>query len=118
MLFKFLIKIKNSIAALEIFLQKIGKTLDRFTVQQALQETTILKQETQLKIFRNRKTKKQIPIDFNSRFANIEQIKKSMEEAKKLATKQQAKDPELQAKKASEATLEAGLQACLFEFHI
>jgi hypothetical protein len=100
------------------FLAKTGKTLDRLTAQQALQETTILKQETQLEVFRNKKTKKRIPIDPNSRFANIEQIKKSMEEAEQLAAKQQAKEPELQAKKASEAALEAGLQACLFEFHI
>jgi hypothetical protein len=97
-------------------LQKAGKAIGQLKAQQAIQEALIHKQEAHLETLRSQKAKKKVAVDPNNRFANIEMIKKAMDEAKEQEARIQARQPEIEAKKASDAALNATFQNCIFEW--
>ena len=97
-------------------LQKAGKAIGQLKAQQAIQEALIHKQEAHLETLRSQKAKKKVAVDPNNRFANIEMIKKAMDEAKEQEARIQARQPEIKAKKASDAALNATFQNCIFEW--
>ncbi|KAA8641569.1 uncharacterized protein ATNIH1004_011705 [Aspergillus tanneri] len=62
----------------------------------------------QVKTFGKPKIKKRIENDPNTRFSNIKQIMKTIQEAKEETERIRAKEPELMAKKAADEALKAG----------
>ena len=98
------------------FLHKTSRLIGRLNTQQAKQQTTIHKLFSQLETFHSSKIKKQAQLNLNSKFADIEKIKKAVDKATALETRLQQRQPEIEAEKAAAASLQAGLQACMIEW--
>ena len=98
-----------------IALHKAGKAIGMKNVEKAAMEALIFKANSQLEAFQSRKTKKVI-VDPNTRFADIEKIKAAQDEAEALAARLEARKPEIEAKKTSEAILQADMESCMYEF--
>src|SRR5207253_697478 len=71
-----------------LVLRKAGKAIDRLNVIQAEQEAMIQSQKTQIENLQIEKPRKRVPVDLNSRFANIRIIQKAQDEAAALETKE------------------------------
>jgi transcriptional regulator len=95
---------------------KASKAIQTLITEQALQKSIISKQNAQLQMFKIGKTKRKIAKDPNTRFANIEMVKKAMEEAELRKQQLQARMPELEAQKVSEAASKATFESHLFEW--
>ncbi|WEW58418.1 hypothetical protein PRK78_003886 [Emydomyces testavorans] len=100
------------------FFRKISKTLERMNVEQALLQASNYKLNNQLEGLQSSKAKKRVEVNPNTQFANIEFIKKTQDEAKALEQHTQQKQPDLQAKKAAAEVLQAGMEACMIEWHL
>ena len=99
----------------KIFLKKTSDLIEKLNAQQTEQQSTIYKLSSQLKVIENKKRKKQVQMNSNTRFANIEKIKTAMTEMKIERQCIQVKESELQTKKAEETALETELEACMIE---
>ncbi|KAA8652733.1 uncharacterized protein ATNIH1004_001638 [Aspergillus tanneri] len=99
-----------------IFLQKVSKHIGQLNTTQALQEDHISRLQFQVKTLEKPKIKKRIEKDPNTRFSNIKQIMKAIQEAKEETERIRAKEPELMAKKAADEASKAGLNALCFEW--
>jgi len=74
------------------------------------------RQESQLETLKSQKANKRVAVDQNARFANIETIKKAIDEAKEQEAWIQARQPEIKAKKALDAALTATMESCMFKW--
>ena len=97
-------------------MQKTSKAIKYLNAWQAVQQATIQKQASQLKAFRDQEAKKRVAIDPNTLFANVEDIKRAQDEADELAECIKTRQPEIEAQKASEATIQATMQNYMFEW--
>jgi len=97
---------------------KAGKAISLLNTQHALDQQTLRVQSAQIKQLSINKTRKKITVNPNTRFANIEQIKQAQIEQAARQAELDAKEPELEAKRAAEAILSMSLQACQFEWQI
>ena len=61
--------------------RKAGKRIGQLTAQNAVSESKIHSLESQIEELRGPKTRKRVAVDPNTRFANIDAIKKAMDEA-------------------------------------
>ena len=99
-------------------LHKAGKAIGRLNVIQAEQEAIIQRQQAQIDRLESKKPRKKIPVDLNTCFTNIEEIKKAQDEAAALAAKNKAKDWQSEAQKASEAIQKATFESMLFSWQL
>ena len=97
-------------------MQKTSHLIEELNAKQAMNQATIHKLSSQLESFRSAKVKKGVQLDPNSKFADIEKIKKAIDEAAVLEARLQQRHPEIEAEKAAAASLQAGLQECILEW--
>jgi hypothetical protein len=99
-------------------LAKAGKAIGQLAARCALHEATISKQNLQLEGFKIQKTKKRVRVDPNTRFADIENIQRAIDESKTRQAHLEAMDIENQFKKASEQAMAAKMEDYMFEFPV
>ena len=95
---------------------KAGKAISLLNARHALDKQTLQLRDSQLQQLSSKNTRKRITVDPNTRFTTIEQIKEAQAAQAVSKAIAEAKQPELQAKKAAEAMLQASLQSCQFEW--
>lgn len=64
------------------------------------------------------KVKSRVQVDLNTRFAQVDAIKKALDEAAEATAKRATIDPEKEAQKAAKAAVDASFQSLLFEWQI
>ncbi|KAL1957865.1 hypothetical protein VTO42DRAFT_5430 [Malbranchea cinnamomea] len=94
------------------FFQKTARLVGQLAAQQAGLESTINKLANELQD----KKKKRVQVDPNTRFANIQQIKEALDAAAAQEAHLQQRQSEIEAERAAEAALQAGLDARTFEW--
>ena len=80
-------------------MRKAGKRIGQLAAQNAVSESKIRSLEAQLEELRGPKTRKRVVVDPNTKFANIDAIKKAMDEATEQEARIKAREPEKEAKK-------------------
>jgi hypothetical protein len=83
----------------QAILRKAGKRIGQLAAQNAVSESKIRSLEAQLEELRGPKTRKRVVVDPNTKFANIDAIKKAMDEATEQGARIKAREPEKEAKK-------------------
>lgn len=97
---------------------KASKAISKLNAQQALSQHTIQTQQIRLQQLQSTKTRKRITVDPNTRFANIEQIRKAQAERAAAEEAIELRKPLFDAKKAADAMLNVTLQACQFDWQL
>ena len=97
-------------------LKKAGKRIGQLTAQNAASESKIYSLESQIKELRGPKTRKRVAVDPNTRFANIDAIKKAIDEAAEQEARIKAREPEKEAKKTADELAKAKMQDFIFEW--
>jgi predicted ribosome quality control (RQC) complex YloA/Tae2 family protein len=82
-------------------LQKAKKALGQLTAEQAKLQAANGRLKNQLEELKSKKRKKKITVDPNTLFANVDGIKKALEEASKTKAEAEARKPQGPAKKAT-----------------
>jgi len=80
-------------------LRKAGKRIGQLSAQNAVSESKIHSLESQIEELRCPKTRERVAVDPNTRFANIDAIKKAMDEAAEQEARIKAREPEKEAKR-------------------
>jgi hypothetical protein len=101
-----------------LVIQKAGKAIGRLNAIQAGHEATIQRQKAEIESLQAKKPRKRITVDPNSRFANIESIKKALDEAAALEAQRKVKDTEFVARKAAEAISNMTVESMTFEWQL
>jgi hypothetical protein len=83
----------------QAILRKAGKRIGQLAAQNAVSESKIRSLEAQLEELRGPKTRKRVVVDPNTKFANIDAIKKAMDEATEQEARIKARESEKEAKK-------------------
>ena len=78
----------------QTMLKKAGKRVGQLTAQNAVSESKIHSLESQIEELRCPKTRERVAVDPNTRFANIDAIKKAMDEAAEQEARIKAREPE------------------------
>ena len=97
-------------------LRKAGKRIGQLTAQNAASESKIHSLESQTEELRGPKTRKRVAVDPNTRFANIDAIKKAMDEAAEQEARIKAREPEKEAKRTVDELAKAKMQDFMFEW--
>jgi len=97
-------------------LGKAGKRIGQLAAQNAVSESKIHSLEAQLEELRGPKTRKRVVVDPNTKFANIDAIKKAMDEATEQEARIKAREPEKEAKKTADELTKAKMQDFMFEW--
>ncbi|OAF58839.1 hypothetical protein VC83_06125 [Pseudogymnoascus destructans] len=101
-----------------LVIQKAGKVIGRLNAIQAGHEATIQRQKAEIESLQAKKPRKRITVDLNSRFANIESIKKALDEAAALEAQRKGKVTEFAAQKATEIRSNMTLESMTFEWQL
>jgi hypothetical protein len=99
-----------------VILRKAGKRIGQLTAQNAVSESKIHSLESQIEELRGPKTRKRVAVDPNTRFANIDAIKKAMDEAAEQEARIKAREPEKEAKRTVDELAKAKMQDFMFEW--
>jgi hypothetical protein len=97
-------------------LKKAGKRIRKLAAQNTACESKIYSLESQIKELRGPKTRKRVVVDPNTRFANIDAIKKAMNEATEQEERIKARQPEKEAKRTADELAKAKMQDFMFEW--
>jgi hypothetical protein len=100
----------------QAILRKAGKRIGQLAAQNAVSESKIRSLEAQLEELRGPKTRKRVVVDPNTKFANIDAIKKAMDEATEQEARIKAREPEKEAKKTADELAKAKMQDFMFEW--
>ena len=108
-------------------LQTASKAIGNSTATQALLETSNCRLQVQLEELQAKETKKRVAVDPNTLFANVETIKRAMDEvatrekerAQTLAEeKEKGPVAEAEAQKTSHALEKAKMESCMLEWQL
>ncbi|KAI1004118.1 hypothetical protein K3495_g4091 [Podosphaera aphanis] len=97
---------------------KAGKAIVMGNAQRARDQDKINSQDCLIRQLTTKSSQKRVPVDPNTRFATIEQIKQVQAEQRVREELLASGKPELEAKKAAEAVMNVSLQACQFEWQL
>ncbi|KAI0996678.1 hypothetical protein K3495_g11505 [Podosphaera aphanis] len=97
---------------------KAGKAIAMGNAQRARDQDKINSQDCLTRQLTTKSSQKRVPVDPNTRFATIEQIKQAQAEQRVREELLASGKPELEAKKAAEAMMNVSLQACQFEWQL
>ena len=97
-------------------MKKAGKRIGQLSVQNAVYESKIHNLESQIEELRGPKSRKRVVLDPNTRFANIDAIKKAMDEAAEQEAQIKAREPEKEAKRTADELAKAKMQDFMFEW--
>jgi hypothetical protein len=95
-------------------LRKAGKRIGQLTAQNAVSEGKIYSLESHIEELRGPKTRKRVVVDPNTKFANIDTIKRAMDEAAEQEARIKAREPEKEAKKTADELAKAKMQDFMF----
>jgi hypothetical protein len=101
-----------------VILHKAGKAIGRANTRAAGLEAKITQLNYQLEKLQHKKPKKRIMLNANTQFANIENIKKALDEAAAAKAHEATKDHEREAQKAAAEIAASSLQAMSFEWQL
>jgi hypothetical protein len=97
-------------------LKKAGKRIGQLLAQNAVYQSKIHGLESQIEELRGPKSRKRVVVDSNTRFTNIDAIKKAMDEATEKEAQIKAREPEKEAKKTADELAKAKMQDFMFEW--
>jgi DDE superfamily endonuclease/Tc5 transposase DNA-binding domain/helix-turn-helix, Psq domain len=100
-----------------ILLQKTGKAIDQFHVQQAVAEQKLSAYEMKISELHQKKRRK-IPIDANKLFASIETIKAVQDEQQRHQDEWDSKDRAREARKTANEMIARDITQFQHQFHI
>jgi succinate dehydrogenase/fumarate reductase-like Fe-S protein len=97
-------------------LKKAGKRIGQFTAQNAVCESKIYSLESKIEELQGLKTRKRVVVDLNIRFANIDAIKKGIDEAAEQKARIKARQLEKEVKRTADELAKAKMQDFMFEW--
>ncbi|KAI0999735.1 hypothetical protein K3495_g8466 [Podosphaera aphanis] len=97
---------------------KAGKAIAMGNAQRARDQDKINSQDFLIRQLTTKSSQKRVPVDPNTRFATIEQIKQAQAEQRVREELLASGKPELEANIAAEAMMNVSLQACQFEWQL
>ncbi|KAI0994849.1 hypothetical protein K3495_g13333 [Podosphaera aphanis] len=106
---------KNNDGGWVSLVTKAGKVIAMGNAQRARDQDKINSQDCLIRQLTTKSSQKRVPVDPNTRFATIEQIKQAQAEQRVREEFLASGKPELEAKKAAEALINVSLQACQFK---
>lgn len=115
---KSLKKMKTTVEEWIGFIGKTSKALALANVQRARDGQTIESQDLLIRQLSTRSTRKKVPVDPNTRFASIAQIKQAETEQRARDGLITSREQEIEAKKAAEAMMNVSLESCQFEWQL
>lgn len=97
-------------------LKRAGKRIGQLAAQNAVSENKIHSLESLIEELRGLKTRKQVAVDPNTRNANIDAIKKVIDEAEEQEARIKARETEKKGKRTVDVLAKAKMQGFRFEW--
>ena len=94
----------------------MGKRIRQLSAQNAVYESKADSLEPQIEKLRGPRTRKRVVLDPNTRFANIDAIKKATDEAAEREARIKARELEKEAKRTTIELVKAETQDFIFEW--
>lgn len=98
--------------------QKASKALGNITTIAAKLQAEKRSLEMSVEELESKRKMKKLTVDLNSQFANVENIKRAIEEAKAAEARAARRQPEEELKRVSRKLEQSNMESCMFEWQL